>query len=143
MMAKKEVKIKEKKDYSMSALLGTFLIILISVLVFFVANFFLPFRREEMFDMAAVFTIGTILSSAMFVLSIYLIFTYLKDYLELKSKFSLGLLIMMVALMLFSITSMPPVHGAFGVFGRPGLLSIVPYLFATISLAILAWLSSK
>ena len=45
--------------------------------------------------------------------------------------------------MLFAISANPLLHMLFGVFGRPGLFSIIPPLFATVSLAILAWVSSR
>ena len=140
MMVKKETK---KSNEALIAAAGTIAIVFGSLLALLVVDLLFPFRREEFPDMAAVFTIGSTLSIAMFLLSTYLTFVYLKDYLELKSKFTLGLLLMMVAFMLFSLTSMPLMHNLFGVFGRPSLFSIVPYLLATVSLAILAWLSSK
>jgi hypothetical protein len=79
----------------------------------------------------------------MLALSIYLTFVYLKDYLELRSKFTFGILMAVIAFMMFAITSTPLLHWFLGIYGRPGMFSMVPYVFATISLAILAWVSSR
>lgn len=134
---------KKNVDYALFSAIGTVAIVSVSVIVLLMANMASFFHRGEPPDMSLLFTMGSLLSLAMFLLSIYLIFIYLKDYLELRSKFTFGILLMMVALMLFALTSMPLIHNLFGVFGKPGMFSVIPYLFATISLAILAWLSSK
>ncbi|MFH2105994.1 MAG: hypothetical protein ABII22_01935 [Candidatus Micrarchaeota archaeon] len=134
----------KKKDYSLIAASGTVAIIFIAITLFVLLNSLVRFDRHEFFDPPTIFLIGTLLSFLAFILSIYLIFIYLKDYLELRSKFTLGILFMIVAFMLFSLTSMPPIHNLFGVYGRPGMFTMVlPSLFATLSLAILAWMSSK
>ncbi len=144
MMKKEKNNPKKNGNYVLFAIIGTIAIVAVSVLFLLMANMVAPSRHgEEFMDLQFLFTISSLLSLSMFVLSIYLIFIYLKDYLELKSKFTLGILFMMIALMLFALTSMPLVHNLFGVFGKPGFFSIIPYIFATISLAILAWLSSK
>ena len=83
------------------------------------------------------------ISLVMFVLSIYLIYIYLKDYLELKSKFTLGILLAVISFMFFALTSNPMFHMVFGLFGREGIFTLIPLLFATISLGILAWISSR
>ncbi|MGV8176214.1 MAG: hypothetical protein ACP5NX_00215 [Candidatus Bilamarchaeaceae archaeon] len=130
--------------YSVKAGVGTLAIVLISVMLMLSVDRIFSFRgHESMLDMGAMFMIGNLLSFAMFVLSIYLTFTYLKDYLELKSSFTLGIILAVVSFMMFALTSMPAFHMLLGVYGRPGPFNFVPYLFATISLGILAWLSSK
>jgi hypothetical protein len=135
---------QKNNNYSLMAGLGTIAIVFVAITLFVFVNQFVPFDRHEMLDASTIFMVGSFLSFFMFVLSIYLIFTYLKDYLELKSKFTLGILCMIISFMLFSLTSMPPIHNLFGVYGRPGLFTMVlPSVFATLSLAILAWFSSK
>ncbi len=141
---KSQTKAQTKKvDYTAMAVTGAISIVIISIALLLLVNLLFPFRRHEFLDMPTIFTIGSVLSLLMFVLSVYLIFIYLRDYLELKSNFTFGLLLMMVALMLFSLSSMPLLTTIFGVYGRPGLFSVIPYIFTLISLAILAWLSSK
>lgn len=134
---------KNKTNYTLTATAGTIAIVMTALALFLVAGLMSPLRHEEPPDMFLLFLVGTGLSIIMFILSIFMIYIYFRDYLELRSKFTFGILLMMVALMLFSLTSMPFIHNFFGVFGRPGIFTVVPYLFATVSLAILAWLSSK
>ena len=71
------------------------------------------------------------------------IYIYLRNYLELKSKFALGIALAMVALLTFAITSNPLLLGFLGIYGNMGLFSIIPMFFAMIALGILAWMSSK
>jgi len=132
----------KKRDYTGNAILGTLGIIAISVFLLEFANIVLPFNRY-FFANAIIFTGINLLSISMFFLSTYLIFIYLRDYLELKSSFTLGVIFALIAFMLFSITSTPLIHDFLGVYGRPGPFSFVPYIFATIALIILTWLSSK
>lgn len=149
-MAKKSAKAKNDnpKSTAPKAALGTVLIVVFSIGIFLAADALFPFRglgdrREVMEVMQSFFTITTILSSAMFLVSVYLLYIYLKDYLELRSGFTLGILIAVVSFLLFSITSNPILHMVFGIFGKEGIFSIIPMVFATLSLAILAWVSSR
>lgn len=152
---------KEKNNIGLKAAFGTLLIVLLSVGILFAANMAFAFRDmgrgmehvapegtapSEGFTPPSpdpFFIIGTVTSSLMLLLSIYLVYTYLKDYMELKSKFTLGVLSAVIAFMLFAITSNPLLHFFFGVYGRFGVFQMIPYVFATVSLAILAWVSSK
>jgi hypothetical protein len=106
-------------------------------------NAIMPFDKfdERRMPFEWLFTASSFVSTLMLLLSVFLIFIYLKDYLELKSSFTLGLLLMLVSLMLFAITSNPMLHQFFGVFGMFGIITIIPYVFATISLMILLKIS--
>lgn len=137
-----------KNNYTVKAAGLTLLIVAFCIGIFLFANMLTPFRglesREEVREiMQSYFLITAMLSSIMLVIAIYLVFTYLKDYLELKSSFTLGILLAVVSFMLFAITANPFLHMVLGIFGDPGLFSIIPLVFATISLAILAWVSSR
>src|SRR3989339_158838 len=125
MMVKTE---RKKINYSVVAGINTVAIALVALALFLFINLLFPFKRNELFDMQATFVITSTLSLFMLILSIYLIFTYLKDYLELKSPFTLGILLMIISFMLFALSSMPFIHNFFGVLGRPGLFSIIPYI---------------
>ncbi|MEM3555523.1 MAG: hypothetical protein QXF56_02300 [Candidatus Micrarchaeia archaeon] len=138
-MAKKK---ERKVDYTAEALLGTIGIALLSLLLLFAANSIFPFRRQSV-DENIFFLFGNFFSLATFVLSLYLTFIYLKDYLELRSRFTLGVLLVIISLMMFALTSNPFIHVIFAVYGIRGIFPMVPYLFATIALAILAWISSS
>jgi hypothetical protein len=139
---------KKGNNIAAKAAIGTLIILVISMSIFFIGNMAIPFRdfgsREEVREiMMNSMIITSIISLAMLVLSIYLIFIYLKDYLELKSKFTLGILFAVISFMLFAITSNPMFHVFFGLFGKEGIFNLIPLVFATISLAILAWISSR
>jgi len=157
METKKE---KGKNNIGLNAAVGTLLIVLLSMGILFAANMAFAFRDidermgHEGLPMPVpgevaphspdlFFIMGAVTSSLMLLLSIYLVYTYLKDYLELKSHFTLGVLSAVIAFMLFAITANPLLHFFLGVYGRFGVMQIIPYVFATISLAILAWVSSK
>ncbi|MBN2122293.1 hypothetical protein JW721_04545 [Candidatus Micrarchaeota archaeon] len=149
-MAKKSEKGKNEARASTApkAAAGTILIVALSIGIFLAADALFPFRglgdrREVMELMQSFFTITTILSSAMFLVSVYLLYIYLKDYLELRSGFTLGILLAVASFLLFSITSNPILHMVFGIFGKEGIFSIIPMIFATLSLIILAWVSSR
>ncbi len=90
-----------------------------------------------------IFLIQLGLSTIMVLLSLYLLFTYIKDYLQLRTKFTIGLIVSIFSFMLFAISANPILHVFLGVYGGRGIFSVVPYLFATISLAVLVWVSSK
>jgi hypothetical protein len=147
----------QKNDMTLKALGGTMLAVLLSVVLLMAANLAMPFRQlepgtgpsgEPPVDLhegppQEVFLIHAALSFAMLLLSLYLFFIYLKDYLLLKSSFTLGLMLAIFSFMLFAVTANPLLHMFFGVYGRGGIFPLIPYLFATTSLAILVYVSSK
>jgi len=145
-MAKKEI--KKGNNMSVKAAIGTLIILVLAMAIFFIINMAMPFRdfgsREEVREiMMHSMMITSLTSSVMLVLSIYMIYIYLKNYLELKSKFTLGILLAVISFMFFALTSNPMFHMIFGMFGKDGIFTLIPLVFATISLAILAWISSR
>ena len=160
METKKE---KGKNNLALKAGMGTVLIVLLAIGILLAVNMAFAFRDIDQRighevpapggelpsampfnqSMDPFFMVSTAISSVMLLLSIYLVYTYLKDYMELKSHFTLGVLSAVIAFMLFALTSNPLLHFFLGVYGRFGIFQMVPYVFATISLAILAWVSSK
>lgn len=135
-------------DFTFKAAVGTILALLAAVGIFVIVDAALPFRqwgmRMELAQiMQNILLLHIALSTAMILLSLYLLFTYLKDYLQLKSRFTLGLLIAVFSLMLFAISTNPILLIFLGVYGARGLFTMIPYVFATIALAILVWVSSK
>jgi hypothetical protein len=144
---------KKVDSNTLKALAGALLALFVSIGLFVAANAAVPFRQFEPGDGPApagppdsfrdVFLGQTLLSLAMLALSCCLFFIYLRDYLQLKSRFTMGLMLMVFSFMLFAAAANPLIHVFFGVYGRSGPFQVVPYLFATISLAILVWVSSK
>ncbi|MBN1169642.1 hypothetical protein JXA56_01325 [Candidatus Micrarchaeota archaeon] len=145
---------KEKKENNLTfkSIGGAVLALLLSLTLMLVANAALPFRHfgpgtespgpfQDAF--ANLFLIHAVLSFAMLAMSFYLFFIYLKDYLQLKSRFTVGLLLAVFSFMLFAVAANPFLHVFFGVYGRSGIFQLIPYFFASVSLAILLWVSSK
>ena len=136
---------RETNNLTLKAAVGAVASVILSVAILIFTNALFPFSRaDRSFEiMQNYFLLNSTLAFAALCLSIYLMFIYLKDYLKLKSKFTLGILLAIFSFMLFAITSTPLLHMLFGMYGRMGLSSLTPLLFATIALAVLAWTSSK
>ncbi|MBU0527418.1 hypothetical protein KKE92_02970 [Candidatus Micrarchaeota archaeon] len=139
---------KKENNITLKAIIGTMLAVFLSISIFIVVDFVVPFRqlgpRDGPMELANdIFLAHTAISFLMIALSVYLLFTYLKDYLELKSRFTIGVLLAVFSFMLFAIAANPPLHMFLGVYGGRGLFQLVPYVFATIALAILVWVSSR
>lgn len=137
-----------KNNYGFKAAAGTVLILALCIGIFFVADALSPLRnldtKQEFKDAKTNISVllGT-LSTLMLIVCAYLLFIYLKDYLELRSGFTLGILAAVVSLMLFAITMNPFFHLLFGMSKDPGVFTLIPYFFATAALFILAWVSSR
>ncbi|MEW6748959.1 MAG: hypothetical protein AB1295_04600 [Candidatus Micrarchaeota archaeon] len=139
---------ENKNDFTLKAVGGTLLALLLAMGIFVLADQLFPFRqlgpRAEQPDiMPYIFMAQIFLSLLMLLLSFYLMFIYMKDYLQLKSRFTFGLLVAVFSFMLFAIAANPMLHAFLGVYGGRGLFPLIPYVFATLSLGILVWVSSK
>jgi len=85
-----------------------------------------------------------ILSSLNSVLLTILLVIYIGIYRETESRFSLGLIMFSIALLLYSLTSNPLIHGLAGFMGSGlGPFTILPDLFTCIASAILLYLSRQ
>jgi hypothetical protein len=139
---------KKENNLTFKALAGTLLALLIALGSFILVDASFPVRHWEPHYRAAelmqnIFFVHAAISTLMLLFSLYLLFIYFRDYLQLKSRFTLGLLIAVFSFMLFAITANPLLHLFFGVYGNRGIFMLIPYVFATISLALLVWVSSK
>jgi hypothetical protein len=76
-------------------------------------------------------------------LAIYILFIYVKDYLAVRSSFTLGMVVFVFSFLLYAISSLPLVHMVLGPYGAASRLSVVPMVFSAICLAIFAKLSSE
>jgi hypothetical protein len=74
---------------------------------------------------------------------IYLLYIHIKDYLELKTNFTLGIIAMLFSFLLYALTSFPLIRLSMGMFGLASSLSFVPMLFSAIGLLIFAKLSNE
>jgi len=92
----------------------------------------------------ATYFIGkTITSIVNSVLLLYLLLVYYGIYRNTKSSFSLGLMVMSVALMTFTISSSPLFHWALSRRLLFGVFNFIPDLFTTVAAVILIYLSRQ
>jgi len=84
----------------------------------------------------------SVLTTINMALAIVLIAGYLKLYSEVRSRFTLGLLLASFSLFIYAATSNPLVH-AFSGFCLSGLgpFTMIPDIFAAVALGILVYLS--
>jgi hypothetical protein len=88
------------------------------------------------------FLFRTILSLFVLIFSLVLIFIYTKDYLELKNDLTAGVLLAIIALMLFAISS-NPIFFAFMGFSNFWIVHTLSIFFTTIALGFLLWVCLK
>ena len=95
-------------------------------------------------DFEFYYTAKTVISSVNIVLVSTLLVMYLTLYKENKSQFVFGLIMFALVLLFYALTSNPIVMYIFGfrAFGL-GPFAVLPDLFATISLAIMLYLTLK
>ena len=134
-----------KSDLVLTAgvLIATFAFIYV---LSFLSYFFMPQRPMGMRGFFEDFIlIKTLLSTVNVILLVYLIHNYVSLYNEVKSQFSLGLIIMSLALFAFSVTDNPLFHLFFGLRGPGGLgaFTIIPSIFTLIAVLVLIYLSRK
>ena len=93
-------------------------------------------------DVEAFYIGKTIFSFVNISLILPLLLIYIDIYRKIKSKFTIGLLIVMMVLFLYALTSNPLFHRLFG-YRAEGLgpFAMIPDLFATFALAILLYMS--
>ncbi|VVB68367.1 Uncharacterised protein [Candidatus Norongarragalina meridionalis] len=157
-MAKAKTAKSNGNGTSGKALMWTFGILVLSFVLIVASAFVLPgasqFVRTHPGDFAGRFVPGDampaddymdfrlVLSAANALIAIYLIFIYVKDYLKLRSAFTLGIIAVLFSFLLYALTSVPLVHILFGRYGA-GSFSFVPLLFSAIGLLIFAKLSNE
>ncbi len=76
-------------------------------------------------------------------LAVYILYIYVKDYLSIKSSFTLGMVVFLFSFLLYTLSSSPLLYMVLGPYGVAGELSFVPMLFSTICLLIFAKLSNE
>jgi len=104
--------------------------------------------EKELIENKEINRIYTTIKSAITFINIalcsILIYLYIDVYRKVHSEFTLGLIIAMVALLIYAITSNPLFHIIFGFRGiGMGPFLILPDLFAAVALMILLSLSLK
>ncbi|PIT84778.1 hypothetical protein COU37_01395 [Candidatus Micrarchaeota archaeon CG10_big_fil_rev_8_21_14_0_10_45_29] len=143
-MKKNKIKKGESKLNAVAAL-GAVGIAVLGFLLFFAADaLILSGGRGRMPPMMGgdFFLFRSFLSMLIMGFSLWLVYVYLKDYMELKNELTLGILFAVIAFMLFGISSIPQLHRMLGI-GAAGIFDTLPLVFAALALAILAWVSAK
>ncbi len=141
---------KEKKNNhsGMAALLGTAAIVVLGIALIYATPFVIPRHGYE--GVPLVLVLKNLFSLASILLLVYLVYAYLRSYLEIKSEFTLGLVFFLASLMLFIFATSPLLiyllelaGGGPMMMGGVGVFSVIPLVFSTLALAILAYLSTK
>lgn len=90
------------------------------------------------------FALRLVLSILNLALVVYLLYSYTKDYLRLRTSFSLGIVAFLFSFLLYALSSLPLMHTLFGgPRGYAGVFSFVPLLFSALGLALFAKLSNE
>ena len=128
---------------SANAFLATIAVLFLGLLVLYLSAQFVPRGRMMMDYVRDYAGLQLLFSSFNVLLLLYLFYIYSKDYFELKSAFTGGLLLFLVAMLLFSLTSNPLVHLWYGYRMGPDDFNLVPLVFSTLALLVLAKISAE
>lgn len=95
-------------------------------------------------DLEVYYTAKILISSVNAVLLLGLLIIYIDIYNQVKSEFTVGLIVLNVALLLYALTSNPLLHRWLGFMGSGlGPFAMLPDLFTLFASAILLYLSLK
>ena len=83
------------------------------------------------------------LSALNVIIVIYLLYVYVKDYLVLKTNFTLGIIAVLFSFLLYAFSASPLLRLVLGPYGIASGLSFVPMFFSAIGLLIFAKLGSE
>ncbi len=90
------------------------------------------------------YSLKTGLSTFNIALIVALLAIYINIYLEVRSEFTLGLMIFSIVLLLYALTSNPMLHRMWGFHGSGfGPFAMLPDLFVSVALITLLYLSLK
>jgi len=153
MAARKKVEVVEKANRPGLAILYSVALIAAALGVLVLSSLLVPplehgFREAppgQAFpsDIGNYLIVRLALSTLNLLLVIYLLFIHVRDYLRLKSSFTLGLVAFLFAFLLYALSTFPLVHLLLGPGGREAFLSFVPMAFTTIGLIVFAKMSSQ
>ena len=99
----------------------------------------------SMYDPVLIMNIKTMITTANVVLLVLLLAIYIRSYAQIKSKFTLGLMIFAFLLLLQAVISTPCIHSATRGYRMCliGPLDVIPDLLEFIALMVLIYLSSE
>lgn len=135
---------RKTRDFAFKAAIGTIAMMLVSLLMVYFSSMLIPrgmmMQNDEWFN-ARVFA-----SFANLLLIAYLFFIYLKDYLELRSRFTLGILAFLLVFSFYAFVSNPIVLFNLGIRlgpGGGGPFAFASMIFTGLALLVLAWISDQ
>ncbi|MBC2706786.1 MAG: hypothetical protein HF975_11670 [ANME-2 cluster archaeon] len=101
--------------------------------------------QPSMYDPVLIMNIKTIITTANVVLLVLLLAIYVRSYAQVKSKFTLGLMIFAFLMLLQVVTSTPHMHVATRGYRMCiiGPLDVIPDILEFIALMVLIYLSSE
>ncbi|MFH0971714.1 MAG: hypothetical protein V1835_04050 [Candidatus Micrarchaeota archaeon] len=135
---------RKKADFALKAIAGTIAMMLVSLLMVYISAMLIP--RGMMMQNDEWFTARIFASFANLLLIAYLFYVYLKDYLELQSKFTLGILAFLLVFSFYAFVSNPIVLFNLGIRlgpGGGGPFAFASMIFTGLALLILAWISEQ
>jgi hypothetical protein len=97
---------------------------------------------EMQAQLGSFFFLRLLLSAANIALLVYLLYVYVKDWLQLRTGFALGLVAFLFSFLLYALSTFPPVR-LLSPFRGPDIFSFVPLLFSAIGLLIFVKLSNE
>jgi len=99
----------------------------------------------SMYDPVFIMNIKTIMTTANVVLLVLLLAIYIRSYAQVKSKFTLGLMIFAFLLLLQAVISTPGMHSATRGYRMCiiGPLDVIPDILELMALIVLMYLSSE
>ena len=93
-------------------------------------------------DMQDYFLMRLLLSVLNVALVVYLVFVYVKDYLKLRTAFTLGIVAFLFSFLLYALSTIP-LHNLLGHYSIANIFSFVPMLFSALGLLIFAKISNE
>lgn len=139
---KENKKINEvgKSDAALRAIALSAGAIILGIAVLKIASALLPGRGQTLPYLSTAKDILSILGLAV---SAFVLQGYFRSYLEVRSKFSLSLVVFVISISLFMATSSRTIMGLLGIDTGYGVFSIVPLIFSVIAVGFLAYASSE
>ncbi|MDE1798406.1 MAG: hypothetical protein KGH63_03300 [Candidatus Micrarchaeota archaeon] len=93
-------------------------------------------------ELGSFFFLRLLLSAANIALLVYLLYIYVKDWLQLRTSFALGLVAFLFSFLLYALATFPPLR-LLQLFRGPDIFSFVPLLFSAVGLLIFVKLSNE
>lgn len=94
-------------------------------------------------ELGSFFALRIVLSGINILLLVYLLHVYVKDYVQLRTSFALGLVAFLFSFLIYALASFPPIHFLSGIRGASAVFSFIPLLFSALGLVIFAKLSNE